>query len=374
MSLLHGRPKGDALRLDAEHAGRLLELGENAPVKRLESSSLGGAEVLGQRERREALERPADLLEPYLERERSRREWRGVLVIVTDKGERLAQESSSLRLVGRPVGAHEADRLARLEVVALDRGDEGFLLSRRDRAERVGERGTDRAVRDTALDPGREPRPERHTAFDPHELPSEQTCHGKQRQAVVRDERADDARLVDRGQGPRRRVRVEEEPLVLGRSPGALDEHGDERDALGAPALEPLEAVDNLVDPVLRLDDPEREVGRSRSARPARARTERGVARADALERKEVDGRRGSLRRRHGSERRRARDRSRHCRCSERDGARPVTRDAKAALALPLVVLDSHFELRSEEVGRFDLDALPRLDAAGPIELDESPP
>ena len=60
-------------------------------MERLESPSLGGAEVGRERERGEALESTADLLEPELEGETSRGERRRVLVIGPDDRERVAQ-------------------------------------------------------------------------------------------------------------------------------------------------------------------------------------------------------------------------------------------------------------------------------------------
>lgn len=122
-------------------------------MERLEPPTLGGAELLGQGESRELLERAADLLEPFFERDRARRERRGALRVGADRTERLAEEPGAIRLVGGAIRAHEEDGLARLEVVALDRRDEGLLVLRGDGAESVGERGPDRSVRDAPLDP-----------------------------------------------------------------------------------------------------------------------------------------------------------------------------------------------------------------------------
>jgi hypothetical protein len=123
-------------------------------VERLEPAALGGAEVRRKREARERGEGVLDLLELPLEREGARREGRGALRVGPHDLERIAQERPALALGRDPERVHQHERVAGLEVVALDRRDEALLVLRRDRAESVGERGADRAVGELPLDPG----------------------------------------------------------------------------------------------------------------------------------------------------------------------------------------------------------------------------
>lgn len=270
-------------------------------MERLEPTALLGREaVLGEREARELEERLAHELEPLFQPRGEGAPARLALGIGSHRGAGVAEESGARRRVlGGAVGLDERERLARLERVELDRGDDRLLLLPGQSGERVGERGADRAVGELLLDPRREPRRERDPPRDPRGLPAEEARRRLLREAVLLHERHDDAPLVERAQRPGRGVREEEEALPLGRGPRGLDDGGHEGVPRGAPPREPLQAVDDLVGAVLDGHNAHGQIaGLARARRSRRARAEGGEARAQELDREKRDVPRGALGRR----------------------------------------------------------------------------
>lgn len=111
---------------------------------------------------------------------------------------------------------------------------------------------------------------EEESPGNPGLLASEDLPHRRGCEAVLVHERCDDARLVHGAQCPPRRVGAEEARLERG-SGGRLHDDRDLRAALLLPALEALEAVDDLVRSALELGDPQRQLGKRRSDAAAHA-------------------------------------------------------------------------------------------------------
>ncbi|MAZ92311.1 MAG: hypothetical protein CMF76_10170 [Maricaulis sp.] len=112
-------------------------------------------------------------------------------------------------------------------------------------------------------------------------------------QAVVVTQRVDHARLVQRRQRPARGVGFEQRPLGGARLAGLLDHDGDRSSAFVDPALQPLEAVDQLVDAVGRLEDAQRKLGLdvAGARRPQAAAAQRGKRGPDLAGRQPLEAR-----------------------------------------------------------------------------------
>lgn len=121
---------------------------------------------------------------------------------------------------------------------------------------------------------------------------------GPWRDLVLVYQRADHARLVHRGQGPRRGVGAKEQALVRDRRLRRLDHHGHQVVALFLPAVEALESVEDLVAPVGNHGHSQRQISSLVGPRGQRARPQARVALAKARDRKVADRPRGLAERR----------------------------------------------------------------------------
>lgn len=129
----------------------------------------------------------------------------------------------------------------------LGRAHEILLVLAGEPRESGGERGAELAVSEAQRDARREPRREIVAARRPRPLAPERARRRGEREAVLLDEGADDHRLIERRGRAGRRVGLEEQALLRNGAQSGLEHHGHERGPSGAPALEALEPVHDLV-------------------------------------------------------------------------------------------------------------------------------
>lgn len=101
-------------------------------------------------------------------------------------------------------------------------------------------------------------------------------------QLVVEAQRSHDPRLVQDRQSPGRRVGCQQRGLGVAQARQAFDHHGDVRGPLAAPALQALEAVEDLVGSVLARPDAQGELGKPTSAALHTALPQGGKARPES--------------------------------------------------------------------------------------------
>jgi hypothetical protein len=210
-----------------------------------------------------------------LESRRQGADGRRPLGLGPDGGEGVADQGGTLALgAGRAPGGDQSQGLALLEVMAQRGVQESLLVLVGQGAEGVGERGTDASLVEPVLRRGSEPGGKGMAASDPGLALSEQASGRGEGEAVVTDQRIDDARLVHRREGAWWGVGAEHQSLALRGGARVLEDHGDVSRARGGPAGQPLETIDDLEGPVLLRDDPQRQVRqRLRGLRPWLART-----------------------------------------------------------------------------------------------------
>jgi hypothetical protein len=241
--LLWERGLGEVGALAFEGAGGGEELVDHAAVARLQAPLLGRCQVVGHGKGRQILQGPANAFELFFELGEARGERRGLCGIAAGDPQRRSQQLAAFALAGGAVGVKQRQRFAGLEAVLLAGREHGLLVLGRQRAKRVRERGPDRSAPQPLLDRGREARAQGETRGDPSGLAPEQPPYGRDGQAILGPQRADDARLVERGQGPWGRVGQEQQALVLLCALRAFDHDRHERGACLAPALQALESI-----------------------------------------------------------------------------------------------------------------------------------
>lgn len=244
----------------SEDTRSLLQLFGHALVERREAAVLRRGEVIGEREGSEVFERSPHGVEARLDLGGARRARRCGRVLA-ERVERSPEQRLLVGLVGGAVGVDEHHRVVRLQRMALDGEDERVLVLRRQRRERVREGGPDESARESIGGGGREASAERDASRDPAGLLAQEASDRLLRATLLVDQRADDPRLVERSERPRRRVRLEDEPLVVLRPSGSLHDDRDGGMALLAPEQEPLESIDDFVAAALGGNDSDGEVG-----------------------------------------------------------------------------------------------------------------
>lgn len=254
---------------------------EHAAPPGLEPLALGVREALGQQGTScEILEHGPGLLESGSSGFRDGAQGRG-RARPAQPGEWVAQELGSLLLVvsERGKGQDERDRLPRRQAVRLDRADEPLLVLSRDLRQRGRDRRAERPHVEAALHRSRELECERESVLDPPRPAAQETRYRRAPDPRSLDQRLDDARLVhDRDRAPGGIGRENERHELLRRA-APLDDHGDLRAPLGAPALEPLEAVDDLEEAVLAFGGAERKIHEVSLLQPWDRAAEPGEAR-----------------------------------------------------------------------------------------------
>jgi hypothetical protein len=244
----------------AQNGGRPAELVEHGAMDGFEPTALGGAEVIRDAEARQLRECQAKTVQRPLEGGCPRRDRRTLVLLGRQVPERIREQMAAIGLVSDPVCGHQAERPVCGDLVPVDGREQILLILGRERHERAGERRADGAVGELVLGFRGKPRAQRQTALHPVALASEQMREAPGRQLVLVHERADHARLVQRGQRARRGVGAKEQALVRHRRLRRLDHYRHQVVPLLVPAREALESVEDLVAPVGRHGHADRQL------------------------------------------------------------------------------------------------------------------
>jgi hypothetical protein len=239
----------------------LLGEGKERAVLGREAAPLGIGEAgIGKDEIGKGVESAASLVEPELERGGERaghgRGRRGG----PQHRERVAEKAAALGVVlAQTQGDKQRRGLAVAELMAPLAGHHVALKLRLHPAQGIGERGPDGEGVDLALNGGVATE-QGVTAHDPALAPAEQPRDGGETDAGLGDHRVDDAGLVERREGAGGSVGAQHQGERVEPARGALEDDGHGRVAGLAPAMQALEAVDDLEGAVCGRDDPQRQI------------------------------------------------------------------------------------------------------------------
>ncbi len=266
-------------RLTREGLGGRVKEVEDAAVLGLEAPPLGVREpVLREGEGPQVLEGAPHPLQALLElggagRSAWRRPRRARI------GERLVPDPPLRAFVAS--GAERADEargLLVLEVVLATQAEDALLIGGGEHGQRVAETRAQAAPVDELLSFSAQAVVKGEASLDPPGSAAQDAGDGLEADAPLGHEGGRDARFVHRRDGSGWSVCAEQRSLAIAQRPVALNEHPDLAFSHRAPALEPLEAIDDLVGPFSRRDDSQRKsgepLGRSR-APPSQAREAR---------------------------------------------------------------------------------------------------
>ena len=202
----------------------------------------------------------------------------------------VGEHRGPVALVGDAVCRHE-DRDVRGAQAVRERGLEHLVLILRcQRGQRVRRGGPQTSGGQFGAGAGREPRREVQALRHPPRLLREQVGDGARGEAVLVDQRLNDACLVGGGDRARRRVSHQHEPLVVDGGQGALHDRRDGRSPHRAPPLEPAKPVEDFEMTVVCRDDPDRCVGQLLDRRGWARGAKTGEARADLIAGELADG------------------------------------------------------------------------------------
>jgi hypothetical protein len=168
----------------------------------------------------------------------------------------LSEQPGALARCGTAEARDQGQSLLGAEVLSLGGALERLLLFVGQATKRVGDRGSDLAAVELALERGEKTPPQHEPSRDPARPAANPPRHGLLALVVLRDERVDHAGLVHGGATARRRVGAQEQQLAVDRGKRLLDDDGDLAMAGRHPVREPLEAVQDLEGAVLPWGDP----------------------------------------------------------------------------------------------------------------------
>jgi hypothetical protein len=226
----------------AEGLGGVLELDQHAGVARHQAPLLGGWQLGWNLELGQLGKGLADLLQAPLQLRGGRRDDKVLGGSWSQHLQRPLQKLAPVDLIGDSVAGDQRQGLAMLEAVAMDADKHEILVLLLQRAQGMSQA-----------------RPDRPPSLHPLGFAAEQACDPRGCQPVLLQQRADHSCLVQGGQRAWRCVGEQQQTLVLLHRRGTLHHHGNPLAALLPPALEPFEAVDDLVAPVLTGHDANRE-------------------------------------------------------------------------------------------------------------------
>jgi len=201
-----------------------MELGDEAPVERLDAALLGRSELIGDGEIGQVREGPADLFELGLELGGQGRDGGGLLGMKRALG--VFEQRPLVGRVGNPVGADQIQGFPVGQAVARNGVEHGVLVFVRESAKAVGQGGADLGLGQLLLGGLGEMLGDVDAAADPVGAFSEQAGDRILVVAVVLEQGVDDLGLVHRGQGARGCVGQKHKALGLFRAPGTLDHDG----------------------------------------------------------------------------------------------------------------------------------------------------
>lgn len=277
----------------------MVKVGDGPGVQGLEASTLDRGEVFGEREGDEVVEGAADLLEPARVLDGAGRDGEG-RGLRAQAAEGIAQQVSTVGLVGASEELDQAQGLTRSEADLFDALEDPVLVHVTERAQGVRERRADGAPGQPLLCGAREAGADGQPRLDPALLVPQEPRDAARGQPFLLGERAGHPRLVERGDGARRGVGQEQQPLVLGHRGWPLDHHGDLCRAPLAPALKTLEAVEHFEAAIGRGGDAQRQLGQLLWRVPPFAWAKPGEAGAKPADGQRPDGA-GGLGLGHGS-------------------------------------------------------------------------
>ena len=270
----------------------MLHLVEHSAVQGLETPLLGRGQLGGDLECREVGERTPYAVQFGLELRGSGRQCRAGHLVASQMLERGAHQLLPIGRVGHAPGPDEHQRLTCIQAVFSDALEQRVLLIVRQHCQRMRQSRPDCARGNVLLDRRRNARADRPAPGNPIGFAPEKTRHLRRCQAVVLDERADHARLIQRCRRARWRVDGEQQPLVLDCLCWRFEHDRNGRVALLAPPLQALEAIQDLECRARSHAGTRRHAQRKlgtliRSCRHG-PRTQRAVARAQAFYRYEA--------------------------------------------------------------------------------------
>ena len=144
--------------------------------------------------------------------------------------------------------------------MAFGRAQDDALIVLGEGTQGIGARGAEGALVGFGLRFGREPCGQGITAYGPGLATAEEPRGGGEAQAVLVDEGMDDTGFIHRRGGTRGSIGAQEQELELRDSTGMFDHGGHELVPLVAPALEALEAIDDLEGAVRAASDADRQL------------------------------------------------------------------------------------------------------------------
>lgn len=221
---------------------------EDETVFSLQAAPLGVAEpLLRNVERSQVREGLTNVLQAFVQA-RARRPQRGTaLLLRPDDRDGISKQCRALPVArGDAPGRDECECLPLAQGVALDRAQDRFLGRVGQGAECIAQRRADGPLFDFLLDDRREPCCQREAARNPRLAPAEELSDCCKAQAVVFNQRTDDARLVHGRCRAGRRVRAQQQKLEFRRRARAFDHRRNESVPCFFPARQALEAVDDL--------------------------------------------------------------------------------------------------------------------------------
>jgi hypothetical protein len=239
-----------------DRAGPLDDLGGKPPPTGLQDPAVGIGKA-GEGDGQQLVEGTLGLIEPRLEVPRRPPEGRDDGVARRGRG---AAWIAQQHLAGGAVVAREAPGgqehvgLARAQAVAHDGLGQARLLGAREGGEALRGRRGDSTRIDVRRQGRREPTPEGQAALHPAAAAAQQLADLRGGELIVVRQRADHARLIHRAQRAARGIGLEQARLAhdAGR---VLDDHRHVGVAVGDPARDALEPVEDLVAAVVARGD-----------------------------------------------------------------------------------------------------------------------
>lgn len=374
---------------------------DDAAKERVDAAHLLGREVLWDGESSEIGDGRLVATKLGLELPRGGRERRRAGRLGMERPFRIVEQRAPIELVGDAKRVDQGRDIGLGQSVTFDAREDLILLIGLQSGEGERERGADGAVGDEILELLRATRADREPVVGPGRLPAEHPGCSSDGKAVVLDEGRQHLGLVQRSHGARRRVGGEQHALVLHARCGALDEDRHHRAALLDPALQALDAIEDLESiGALERGDTERELGERRNGNRERAAPKPSVGGRQPIDRHVADlaggcslsagvrisgetppNARSALG--HGTSWRDATENvsGGEAASSVRDvvvrrgqRSRPVLDDPQPRLPPPQVVLDADVESSAEKLGGIDRHSGAKLQTGGAEQLYEAPP
>jgi len=185
----------------------MVKLSQNAAKSCVEPSLLCGRELWGNDELGEFQQRLTNAFEAMLELGGQGGGGGTGCGLGAHPAERCSEKLVSVGVVGHAVSGDQHESLAVLEAVAVDGAEDAILVLVGQGAEGVCQGGTNRAVSELGLCRWGQAGGELDAACHPLRLAPKRSSDGVLSEGLFGQQGEDDPRLVERGEGARRRVR-----------------------------------------------------------------------------------------------------------------------------------------------------------------------